>query len=227
MRQPATAAQLRQALRNQEFENIPMGKGQCPLMQAHVSIFPVRYALDESPQKGTHQGPNPLPRNWPAGTLPPLQSRSYTLRQLRDGWLYVWSGTDNTLHEYQVEGEMLTRHKWTDAQLHQDTRSNPGDTRPYLLYPRNSQLRIAFPPVQWTWRMCELMRSSATRQAQWMREVDLPGYCTRQATVLHAVVQPAHLPAARTCRHWQVPPGLQSSGSARYAAAWLRRPGAR
>ena len=179
MRQPATAAQLRQALRNQEFENIPMGKGQCPLMQAHVSIFPVRYALDESPQKGTHQGPNPLPRNWPAGTLPPLQSRSYTLRQLRDGWLYVWSGTDNTLHEYQVEGEMLTRHKWTDAQLHQDTRSNPGDTHPYLLYPRNSQLRIAFSPVQWTWRMCELMRSSATRQAQWMREVDLPGYCTR------------------------------------------------
>jgi hypothetical protein len=130
MRQPATAAELRQALRNQEFQNIPMGKGQCPLMQAEVSIFPVRYALDESPQKGSSQGPNPLPANWPAGTLPPLKSRSYTLRQLRDGWLYVWNDTEKTFHEYQVEGEMLTRHKWADAQLNQDVRSNPWDTNP-------------------------------------------------------------------------------------------------
>ncbi len=184
MTQPATAAQLKQANRNQAFQNTSMAKGQCPLMQGEVAIFPVRYALDESPKKGTAQGPNPLPSNWSGGTLPPLKSRSYTLRQLRDGWIYVWNSTEKTFHEYQVKGEMLTRHTWTDGQLNKDIRNNPGATQPYLTYPRNSQLRIAYSPVQWTWRMCELMRSRATEQTQWMRKVDLPTYCT-QAKVSH------------------------------------------
>ncbi|MFS2196898.1 toxin VasX, partial [Pseudomonas sp. Pseusp88] len=60
----------------------------------------------------------------------------------------------------------------------QDVRHNPGETHPYLLYPRRSQLRIAYSPVQWTWHLCELMRINASEQHQWMRAVDLPGYCT-------------------------------------------------
>ncbi|MFS2195642.1 toxin VasX, partial [Pseudomonas sp. Pseusp88] len=178
MRPPVTEARLNQARRNQQFSNAPMGSGQCGLMAQEVAVFPVRYALDESPQtRDRPQGPNPLPKGWSA-QLPELQSRSYTLRQLRDGWLYVWNSVDQTFHEYQVEGEYFTRHKWTDAQLYQDVRHNPGETHPYLLYPRRSQLRIAYSPVQWTWHLCELMRISASEQHQWMRAVDLPGYCT-------------------------------------------------
>ncbi|MGY2262051.1 T6SS effector BTH_I2691 family protein [Pseudomonas sp. SDO55104_S430] len=173
----ATKAQLNQARRNQEFQNIPMGSGQCGLMQKEVAVFPVRYAVDESPQKGSSQGPNPLPKNWSNPALPPLKTRSYTLRQLRDGWLYVWSSIDETFHEYQVEREMLIRHEWTERELNQDTRHNPGQARQYLLYSRRTQLRIAYSPVQWTWRMCELMRSSAAEQSRWMRSVDLPAYC--------------------------------------------------
>ena len=91
MNKPATEAQLKQARRNQRFSNAPMGSGQCALMAQEVALFPVRYALDESPPtKGNPQGPNPLPKGW-AGTPPALQTRSYTLRQLRDGWLYVLS----------------------------------------------------------------------------------------------------------------------------------------
>lgn len=176
MTQPATEAQLKQANRNQAFTNAPMGSGQCSLMAGEVAIFPVRYALDESPQKGSAQGPNPLPKNW-SGKPAELKTRSYTLRQLRDGWLYVWDSVDKTFHEYQVKGEQFTRHKWADGQLNQDVRNNPGETHPYLLYPRRNQLRIAYSPVQWTWRMCELMRSSATEQTQWMRKVDLAGFC--------------------------------------------------
>ena len=56
MSPPATPAQLRQAYRNQEFQNVSMTRGQCPLMQKEVAIFPVRYALDESPEKGSAQG---------------------------------------------------------------------------------------------------------------------------------------------------------------------------
>ncbi len=178
MSQPATQAQLNQARRNQQFTNAPVGKGQCRRMQAEVAIFPVRYALDESPQaKDNHQGPHPLPENW-AGQPSELKTRSYTLRQLRDGWLYVWNSVDQTFHEYEVKAEQFTRHKWTDGQLNQDARNNPGETRPYLLYPSRSQLRIAYSPVQWTWRMCELMRSSATEQTQWMRQVNLSSFCS-------------------------------------------------
>ncbi|QYX48625.1 hypothetical protein K3F43_03725 [Pseudomonas tussilaginis] len=184
MNKPATEAELNQARRNQEFTNAPMGRGQCAFRQAEVAIFPVRYALDESPlSKGSSQGPNPLPAGW-SSKQPPLQTRSYTLRQLRDGWLYVWNSVDQTFHEYQVNAEYFTRHRWTDSELNQDTRHNPGESQPYLLYPRRSQLRIAYSPVQWTWRMCELMRSSATEQHQWMRAVDLPAFCA-SGTVEH------------------------------------------
>ncbi|MDD2048283.1 T6SS effector BTH_I2691 family protein, partial [Pseudomonas putida] len=177
MNQPVTEAELNQARRNQEFTQAVMGRGQCALRHPQVAIFPVRYALDESPlSKASNQGPNPLPAGW-SSRLPELQTRSYTLRQLRDGWLYVWNSVDQTFHEYQVAGEHFTRHLWTDSQLNQDVRHNPGESHPYLLYPRRSQLRIAFSPVQWTWRMCELMRSNAPAQRQWMRALDLPAFC--------------------------------------------------
>ncbi|MDB1114047.1 toxin VasX, partial [Pseudomonas extremaustralis] len=114
MSPPATPAQLRQAYRNQEFQNVSMTRGQCPLMQKEVAIFPVRYALDESPEKGSAQGPHPLPANWSGSTLPPLKSRSYTLRQLRDGWVYVWDSSAKTLHEYEVQGDMFIPHTWPD-----------------------------------------------------------------------------------------------------------------
>jgi hypothetical protein len=155
-----------------------MGMGLCPLKAAEVAIFPVRYAVDESPEhKGSHQGPNPLPKGW-SSNLPPLQTRSYTLRQLRDGWLYVWNSIDRSFHEYEVKDEQFIRHPWTEAQISQDVRHNPSETHPYLLYPRRSQLRIAYSPVQWTWRLCELMRSHPAEHAQWMRELDLPAFCT-------------------------------------------------
>ncbi|WP_053164468.1 toxin VasX [Pseudomonas sp. P1.8] len=184
MNQPTAEYLLRQARRNQMFSNAPMGMGQCPLKLAEVAIFPVRYALDESPSaKGSHQGPHALPAGW-SRPPPALQTRSYTLRQLRDGWLYVWNSVDQTFHEYQIHGEHFTRHPWTDVQLHQDVRHNPGETHPYLLYPRRSQLRLAYSPVQWTWRLCELMRNSATAHSRWMRSLDLPGFC-RTGEVAH------------------------------------------
>lgn len=169
---------LAQAQRNQQFEGKPASaNAQCPLRAQEVAIFPVRYALDESPAKGSSQGPNPLPTGFDAGHLPPLESRSYTLRQLRDGWLYVWDEVARTFHEYRVQGHLFTRMVWTERELGQDARDNAGDTRPYLLYPRSSRLRLAYSPVQWTWRICERMRSNVQQQTQWMRDLDLGSYC--------------------------------------------------
>lgn len=138
---------LQQAKRNQAFENKPAtANGQCPLKAGEIAIHPVRYAIDESPAPGSAQGPNPLPKGWNAGHLPKLKTRSYTLRQLRDGWLYVWDETDRTLHEYQVKGHQFIRHQWGNAQLGKDGRNNPGDSKPYLLYPKRSRLLLAYSP---------------------------------------------------------------------------------
>ncbi|MFN3581876.1 MAG: T6SS effector BTH_I2691 family protein [Pseudomonas sp.] len=167
-----------QARRNQLFEDRPMSAtAQCPLKAREVAIFPVRYAVDESPPKGTNQGPNPLPDGFDAAHLPALETRSYTLRQIRDGWLYVWDATAQTLHEYSVKGHLFTRLIWSEQDIGQDARNTEGETHPYLLYPRGNKLHIAYSPVQWTWRICELMRSNPSQQAQWMRELDLPSFC--------------------------------------------------
>ena len=63
--------------------------GVCPLKNKNIAIVPVRYALDEPfapPQKQLH----PLPAG--AGFMAPLKFKEsgYALRQLRDGWLYVY-----------------------------------------------------------------------------------------------------------------------------------------
>jgi hypothetical protein len=92
----------------------------------------------------------------------------------------VWDSSAKTLHEYEVQGEMFIPHTWPDN----DDPDHPGAARPYLLYPRDSQLHIAYSPVQWTLRLCELIRSHETQQTQWMRKVDLPAYCT-QAHIDH------------------------------------------
>lgn len=72
------------------------------------------------PQKSAiaAQGKHPLPNNglW----QPWFQSNGvtksenqvqapFTLRQLRDGWLYVYSEQGKTFHEYKVEGTNLLR----------------------------------------------------------------------------------------------------------------------
>lgn len=177
---------LQQAKRNQAFENKPAtANGQCPLKAGEIAIHPVRYAIDESPARGSAQGPNPLPNGWNAGHLPRLKTRSYTLRQLRDGWLYVWDETNRTLHEYQAKGHQFIRHQWGNAQLGKDERNNPGDSKPYLLYPKRSRLLLAYSPVQWTWRLCEKMRSNPQEQKRWMRALNLPQYCT-QMQAAHA-----------------------------------------
>ncbi|WP_134676536.1 T6SS effector BTH_I2691 family protein [Ectopseudomonas khazarica] len=164
--------------------------GQCPMKQGQVAIFPVRYAIDESPKKAGQLGPNPLPKDWIGlDEMPRLQTRTYTLRQLRDGWVYVFDRTANTFHEYRLNGHQFSRITWGDQQLNQDTRTGSGDSKPFLLYPKASSLLIAYSSAQWTWRTCERMRSNPKLQRQWMREIDLPQYC-KDLTAPHSARLP-------------------------------------
>ncbi|QWU81818.1 T6SS effector BTH_I2691 family protein [Pseudomonas lijiangensis] len=152
----------------------------CPFKGPDVAIVPVRYALDRSRYDVDPEQLKPLPAQGQWSALPRLKTRSYTLRQLYDGYVYVFDETADTFHEYTFSGvdACLTRIVWSAAHQGQDVRSGEGDGKPYLLYPRKHRLHLAFSPVQWTWRICEHMRSHADSRALWMKPVDLARFCT-------------------------------------------------
>lgn len=176
-----------QQRRNAQFSTKPMANpGVCPFKGPDIAIVPMRYALDRSRYDVDPGRLTPLSAEGKWKCPPKLQSRSYTLRQLRDGFVYVYDETDEVLHEYryQAHDASLTRVVWSDTE--QDIRSASGENRSHLLYPRTHKLRIAFSPYQWTWRMCQLMSSSAVKRASWLRELDLREY-SRQMNAWHAL----------------------------------------
>jgi hypothetical protein len=180
-----------------EFDDTPAtGMSMCPFKGPAVAIVPVRYALDrthrdaDSDELKTRLKPLPAAGKW--ADLPDLKTRAYTLRQLYDGYVYVFDETDRTFHEYVVKAAdaSLTRIVWTEAQLGKDSRPGAGEAKPYLLYPRGNRLHLAFSPMQWTWRLCEHMRSNADSRAKWMKVLDLASYCITMA-------EPGTLPLRR------------------------------
>ncbi|WP_346398347.1 toxin VasX [Pseudomonas syringae] len=155
----------------------------CPFRKPEVAIVPVRYALDRSRYDAAPQKLKPLLTGSRWAVMPKLKTRSYTLRQLYDGYVYVYDETAETLHEYAVSAATgnLSRIVWTDAQIGSDRRSGTDDGKPFLLYPRNNRLHIAFSPQQWTWRICEDLRSNPASRASWMKMLDLKRYCMTMA----------------------------------------------
>ncbi|WXF89324.1 toxin VasX [Pseudomonas syringae pv. atrofaciens] len=155
----------------------------CPFRKPEVAIVPVRYALDRSRYDAAPQKLKPLLTGSRWAVMPKLKTRSYTLRQLYDGYVYVYDETAETLHEYAVSAASgnLSRIIWTDAQLGSDQRSGSSDAKPFLLYPRSNLLRIAFSAQQWTWRICEHLRSNPASRTSWMKALDLKRYCMTMA----------------------------------------------
>ncbi|MBI6787948.1 hypothetical protein YA0059_19825 [Pseudomonas syringae] len=155
----------------------------CPFRKPEVAIVPVRYALDRSRYDAAPEKLKPLLKGSRWAVMPKLKTRSYTLRQLYDGYVYVYDETAETLHEYAVSAASgnLSRIIWTDAQLGSDQRSGGSDAKPFLLYPRNNLLRIAFSAQQWTWRTCEHLRSNPASRDSWMKALDLKRYCMTMA----------------------------------------------
>ena len=151
----------------------------CPFKGPEIAIVPVRYALDRSRHDPAPDRLKSLPASGKWSPLPELTSRRYTLRQLYDGYLYVFAESASTFHEYAVNGANATfaRIAWTQAHLGQDRRAGASaDGKPYLLYPRDSRLHIGFSQIQWTWRLCEHMRSSPDARARLMKPLDLARY---------------------------------------------------
>lgn len=176
-----------QQCRNAQFSDKPMANpGVCPFKGPDIAIVPMRYALDRSRYDVDPSQLTPLSAEGKWKCPPKLQSRGYTLRQMRDGFVYVYDETDEVLHEYrfQAHDASLTRIVW--GEVEQDIRSASGESRSHLLYPRTHKLRMAFSPYQWTWRMCQLMSASGVKRASWLRELDLRDY-SRQMSAWHTL----------------------------------------
>ncbi|AAY38534.1 toxin VasX [Pseudomonas syringae] len=155
----------------------------CPFRGPDIAIVPVRYALDRSRYDTAPEKLKPLLKGSRWAVMPKLKTRSYTLRQLYDGYVYVYDETAGTFHEYvssAADGH-LSRIIWTDAQIGSDQRSGGSDAKPFLLYPRSNLLRIAFSAQQWTWRICEHLRSNPASRTSWMKALDLKRYCMTMA----------------------------------------------
>lgn len=78
-------------------------------------------------------------------------STPYVLRQLRDGWLYIYDDLTQEITEYKVEGASLT-----------------GDANIYL---EGTTLHIAFSLIQWTKRIVDTLKQDSSLRHRWMRRV--------------------------------------------------------
>ncbi|RDB41759.1 hypothetical protein DU490_16750 [Halomonas sp. DQ26W] len=141
--------------RDARFDESPLGGGMCPLL-LDVALFPVRYAIDEAPGQAGEPAPHPLASPWQGPNYPELQTRSYTLRQLRDGWVYVWveEEGEQRIDEHRVEGATF-------------------GGQPHLTYSTQARLALAYSPVQWTERIQAYMLADAQARQRVMRSVDL------------------------------------------------------
>ena len=131
--------------------------GTCPFKNKELALVPVRYALDE-PVEAPATQPHPLPAKDFKGPLT-LKANPYTLRQLRDGWLYVFDETAKALDEYEVKG----------SQFIHTSKGSKG----HLLYPANHKVAMAFSHQRWTERLKKAYREQSSLRSKGMRSFNL------------------------------------------------------
>ena len=166
---PAKEGEL-QVFRVVKEKDIPPSVGQ------QIGVLPVRYAfsdkiaesLDEQRQQLDSTGTNLESGLMSSGM------RDYTLRQLRDGWLYVYNDTKSELDEYEISGSTYTKYDWDTIDQHAD--SQAGDAKSILLYSEGDKLAVSFAPLRWTDRVCEHMSNDAASRDAWMRQLDMSDY---------------------------------------------------
>ncbi|MEN9534416.1 MAG: hypothetical protein RIQ83_3640 [Pseudomonadota bacterium] len=131
--------------------------GTCPFKDKELALVPVRYALDEVVEASAAQ-PHPLPAKDFKGPLS-LKANPYTLRQLRDGWLYVFDETAKELDEYEVKG----------SQFIHASKGSKG----HLLYPANHKVAMAFSHQRWTERLKKEYSEQSSLRSKGMRSFKL------------------------------------------------------
>ncbi|MGH1389513.1 MAG: T6SS effector BTH_I2691 family protein [Aeromonas jandaei] len=137
--------------------------GTCPFKNKEIALVPVRYALDE-PFAPPQKQPHPLPAG--AGFVAPLKLKEscYALRQLRDGWLYVYDEKAKVLDEYEVkEATFISQGKGSKS---------------HLLYPATHTLSLIYSPQRWSGRIRKEMEKNSGLRSAWMRQVKLGSFAS-------------------------------------------------
>ncbi|MDO2950247.1 toxin VasX [Aeromonas simiae] len=129
----------------------------CSFCDKDIALVPVRYALGEVFEVPATQ-PHPLPAKDFKGPLA-LKANPYTLRQLRDGWLYVFDEIAKELDEYEVKG----------SQFIHASKGSKG----HLLYPANHKVAMAFSHQRWTERLKKEYCEQNSLRSKGMRSFNL------------------------------------------------------
>lgn len=135
-----------------EPRTIDMTQRNEPKEVGPAHIIPVRYAIDQLDSEDA--SPFGLPTKWQGKGPAKLNTIGYTLRQVRDGWLYVYDSVRKVLDEYEVKGTQFTLHKLGAAESPEsETRGVPEPPSTFLTYTEGSLLSLCFSEHRWTWKM--------------------------------------------------------------------------
>ncbi|HDM8184632.1 TPA: hypothetical protein P0E26_001316 [Vibrio harveyi] len=130
--------------------NLKTEKEPTEALPAH--FIPVRYAIDQLETEETQLFG--LPDEWKGQGPAKLNTVGYTLRQLRDGWLYVYDAINKSLDEYEIKGTQFTLYKLGESESPEsEQRGTPEGTKPFLTYEDGSVLSICYSEHRWTWNM--------------------------------------------------------------------------
>lgn len=130
--------------------NLKTEKEPTDALPAH--FIPVRYAIDQLETEETQ--PFGLPEEWKGQGPAKLNTVGYTLRQLRDGWLYVYDAINKSLDEYEIKGTQFTLYKLGESESPEsEQRGTPEGAKPFLTYEDGSVLSICYSEHRWTWNM--------------------------------------------------------------------------
>ncbi|WP_251768407.1 MULTISPECIES: T6SS effector BTH_I2691 family protein [unclassified Vibrio] len=149
-----------------------------------INIVPVRYAIDEieDPEAEPATKPFGLPEDWKGKGSTKYSADSglsYTLRQLRDGWLYVYDHMTKELDEYEVKGVNFTQYlmgESEDPELGKDSRGQAQEAKPYITYSTKTAISCVFSKHRWSWESYERVRAGEAKNGQFMstRALKLP-----------------------------------------------------
>ncbi|KDM93259.1 LysM peptidoglycan-binding domain-containing protein [Photobacterium galatheae] len=139
-----------------------------------TALSPVRYALDACNAQG--QGLHPIPDTETfSGGIFQADDTPYTLRQLRDGWLYALSPVPDsetwTLEEYKIEQGEFRRVIGQTAEARQ--KAEPGRPKTHILCVSDRPYYLAYAVKRWTDRICDYYLGNAEARDCWLRQVNL------------------------------------------------------
>ena len=132
----------------------------CPFRLGKIGIIPVRYSVDGVNENNEPYYPLPSKGQW--SPFFKVEHSTYTLRQLRDGWVYVYSKNQEALLEYEVVGTQFIQ--------------SSGSALSCLIFDTNDTIQLVYSHQQWTQRLITLFTDDSKLRQQWMRSLNIQSF---------------------------------------------------